>query len=93
MSKMQWEATLAIKRIPIHSKITGSRGLNEDWWTLIIDPETGNRSVEHKWSYAQTYGRVQPSSGEKTVSVVEFLASEVDAIAQEKLCDLLTKGV
>jgi hypothetical protein len=87
------EVTLAIKRIPIHSKITGSRGLNEDWWTLIIDSETGNRSVEHRWSYVQTCDQDQPSSGDKTVSVVDFLASDVDVIAHDKLWDLLRKGV
>jgi hypothetical protein len=84
---------LAIKRIPIHSTTTGSRGQKEDRWTLLIDLETGNRSVEHEWSHNNPVGPAQPNSGSKTVSLLEFLASDADATAQEKLCDLLTKGV
>jgi hypothetical protein len=86
------EATLAIKRIPIHSMTTGSSGRNEDRWTLLIDSETGNRSVEHEWSYVTPHGRGQRNSGE-TVSLFEFLAGDADASATVKLLDLLKKGV
>jgi hypothetical protein len=84
---------LAIKRIPIHSMTTGTSGRNEDRWTLLIDSETGTRSVEHEWSYVTPHGQGQRNSGEKTVSLLEFLASDADATAQAKLCDLLKKGV
>jgi hypothetical protein len=80
---------MVVNRIPILTRNKGTVGRNEEHWCLLIDPETGERSVRHTWSHPSPYGRGPPCTGEQTVSIDEFLASDADAIAKAKLRKLI----
>ena len=77
------------KRIPIHEEIKGALGQHEDWWTLIVNSETGERSVEHEWSYVDPYQIGNKNSGVKVVAVAEFLQGESTEVVKSKLNALL----
>ena len=67
---------MAIKRFPIHDKTKGSLGENEDTWVLLVDTETGERTVEHWWHHMNPYKGTLTSEGEKILSLAEFEAGE-----------------
>ena len=79
---------MAIERTEIHSQRKGSMGEDEDWWTLLVDSESGEKTVEHEWSYTNAYGPGQ-DSGTQIVTVDEFLAGNSDQTAKAKLRELL----
>jgi hypothetical protein len=83
---------MAVTRTRIHSKTKGALAENEDWWVLIVDIESGSKSVEHEWSYTNAYGSGQ-DSGKTTVTVDEFLASGADDAVKMKLRAMLDAGV
>lgn len=83
---------MVVNQIPIHCRSKGTVGQSEEKWTLLIDPVTGYRSVRHQWLHDNPHGRGPPCSGERIVSVGEFLASDADASAKAKLRCLIEKG-
>ena len=67
---------MAMKRYPIHSKTKGSLGENEDTWVLLVDTDTGERTVEHWWHHMNPYKGTTTSEGEKILTLAEFEATE-----------------
>lgn len=67
---------MAIKRYPIHAKTKGSLGENEDTWTLLVNTETGERTVEHWWHHMNPYKLTLTSEGERVIPLDEFQAGE-----------------
>lgn len=55
-------------RILLRSK--GMHSWNEDWWSLIFQPETGQFFVEHEWNY------LGGSKGEQRWTLTEARTSE-----------------
>jgi hypothetical protein len=81
---------VAFDQIPFYCRSKGTVGQSEEKWTLLIDLESGYKSVRHEWLHTTPYDRgVSSCSGERTVSVGEFLASDADATAKAKLRQLL----
>ena len=83
------EGGLPIKRIPIHTSVKGAMAETEDWWTLVINTDTGERLVEHDWSRGNPYKAKSESSGTETVSVDAFLNGDNNVEARLKLKSLL----
>ena len=67
---------MAIKRYRIHDKTKGSLGENEDTWTLLVNTETGERTVEHWWHHMDPYKGTLTSEGERILSLDKFRAGE-----------------
>lgn len=63
---------MAIKRYPIHSTCKGSLGEDDDWWELLVDTETDERTVEHTWSHMNPYKGIVTSEGTEIMTVAEF---------------------
>jgi hypothetical protein len=82
-----------INRIPICNRTQGTLGPNEEKWTLLIDSATGDKSVCYEWSRASPFGHGPPWSGERTVSVGEFLASDADVTVKAKLRNQIERGL
>jgi hypothetical protein len=83
---------MVVNRTPIHVRSKGTLGQREEQWCLLTDSETGEKSVRHAWSTASPYGRGPPLTGERIVSVDEFLASDADAMAKAKLRKLIANA-
>ena len=79
---------MAITRTRIHAKVKGALAENEDWWVLIVDTESDNKTVEHEWSHTNAYGPGQ-NSGMTSMTVDEFLGSDADNAAKDKLRAIL----
>jgi hypothetical protein len=81
------------KRVLIHRSVKGSLGQTEDWWTLLINAENGQKLVEQEWSYVNPYNPSKDppgSAGTRTMPVNEFLRSEEsNKTVKSKLQDLL----
>jgi hypothetical protein len=83
------EAGLPLRRIPIHTSVKGALAQTEDWWTLVVNTDTGEKLVEHDWSHGNPYKAKSESSGTETVSVEDFLKGDNNVEAQLKLKSLL----
>jgi hypothetical protein len=43
------EAQVTVDQVPFYCRSKGTVGLSEEKWTLLIDSESGYRSVRHEW--------------------------------------------
>jgi hypothetical protein len=79
---------MAIKKYKIDSKTKGSLGENEDTWTLLVDAETGERTVEHWWHHMDPYKGRLISEGEKVLPLADFQSGPL----AEKLAAAMAKA-
>ena len=47
---------MAELRRQIHYRAKGSMGNDEDWWTLVFNPEERRLYVEHEWDHVPLSG-------------------------------------
>ncbi len=73
---IEWETNVAMERIyrQLAKRETGPMDVDEDWWHLVIDPESGCLYVEHSWHHIG--GRGPASEGKRTISISDYLAAE-----------------
>lgn len=79
---------MIISRTTIYTKIKGSWGENEDWWTLFVDSKLDTKMVEHKWSYVKL-SSLKSNNGLTVMTIDKFFASNADEKAKSELRQLL----
>jgi hypothetical protein len=77
---------MATLRTKIHQRTKGPHDEAEEWWYLLVDSRSGRKSVEHEWSH-------KTNAGTKTMTVEEFLASNISQEIKDKLHRMLDAGV
>ena len=75
----------------ISYKAKGSLGENEDWWYLVVDSETGERSILHEWHNMNPYNSTVTSEGSKSHTLEEFKTSDVGRALKGELAEILDK--
>jgi hypothetical protein len=82
---------MAVERHNFYSSVRGTLQADEDWYTLLVDTESGVKSVEHEWSYVDAYGRLTANSGKEVLPVEVFQSRSTSEDAKTELNVLLKR--
>ena len=63
-------------------------GNDEDWWTLVFNPESRTIYVEHEWDHVP-YSGGKGSRGKSNLSLDEFLHQSHDGPEHRELVALI----
>ena len=71
-------------RRQLHYSMKGSFGNDEDWWTLVFDPESHDLYIEHEWDHV-LQGGGKASKGKSKSTIKEFLNESYRATQHSEL--------
>lgn len=75
-------------RRQLHYAMKGSKGNDEDWYTLVFDAETHELYIEHEWDHVPLSGG-KASRGESKLTIKQLLDQSYRATQHTALLALI----